>query len=127
MPDMTNRLQKGQVWKQMEGSCCGKTDKPLVIKDNGCGSAKDDCLCICSPIHGMCHTASPCCNDSQKGERCYYAWACGNGSAAMGIIVYDGGKKMRTEYMCCVLDKFELVEPTIELQSGAPEAEGMVR
>ena len=96
------RIQKGQQWKNV------KSGNIVTIKDSGCGKYKDDCLCICAPKDCLCHTISPCLYSEPKGERCYYAWALANGEAGLGIVVFDGGKKMRTECFC-TCDTYELV------------------
>ena len=51
--------------------------------------------CVWGPSQCLCHTVAPCFNDEAKGEQCYFAWI---GSGGMGLTVYDGGKKFKTDF-----------------------------
>jgi len=136
---MAHKLEGGSKWKELPdancpGVCpggheftvgeCGPLGKNC---GEGCGKNKDVCACICAPQMCLCHTMVPCC--VVNGEQCYYAWACFNGQAGVGLIVTDEGKKMKIEWcFCCKCAEFEKVEdgPTYKT-AGGPQSTEMQR
>merc|ERR1712087_95468 len=119
-PKMATTLVSGQTWKELpHWSNCKKGGTEFKIGGgpcgDGCGKNKDICACICAPSICLCHTVVPCFKCG--GDQCYYGWACANGTAGVGLTVYDGGKKMKMEWCCINCGEFEKVS---DAPAGSP-------
>lgn len=76
-----------------------------------------ECVCLCAPMHCLCHTAMPCakncdgcCVTYEKPNQCYYGWPFLNASAGAQFTVNEGGKKFWLEWLFMECAEYELVE-----------------